>query len=120
LTAKVTDSVAQKASTSVSITVADTAPEVKITDPTQGQNFPRGSVISLKAAATDTDGAIKKVTFWANYRPVGEGVLAGAGSSTYEFKWAGARPGLYKLQAVAVNSNGTMKISDPVSINVSR
>lgn len=119
LTAKVTDSVAQKASTSVTITVADTAPEVKITEPTQGQNFARGSVITLKAVAADADGSIKKVTFWANYRPVGEGVLAADGSA-YECKWVGARPGLYKLQAVAVNSNGTMKISDPVSINVSR
>lgn len=119
LTAKVTDSVAQKASASVTITVADTAPEVKITEPTQGQSFPRGSVITLKAVATDADGAIQKVTFWANYRPVGEGVLA-ADKSAYEYKWVGARSGLYKLQAVAVNSNGTVKISDPVSINVSR
>jgi hypothetical protein len=120
LTARVTDSTGQTASTSIEINVVDVPPTVQITNPTSGANFAQGTDITLTATATDPDDTVTDVTFWVNHRILGKGTTSQSTPSTYSFTWSGAKPDYYLIQAVATNSNGTKSTSDSVYISVSK
>jgi hypothetical protein len=120
LTARVTDSTGQTASTSIEINVVDVPPTVQITNPTSGANFAQGTDITLTATATDPDDTVTDVTFWVNHRILGKGTTSQSTPNTYSFTWSGAKPDYYLIQAVATNSNGTKSTSDSVYISVSK
>ena len=46
-------------------------PSVALTSPFNGAAFPVGAAVALEATATDTDGAVSQVDFYANGVPVG-------------------------------------------------
>ncbi len=71
--------------------------------------------VTLEAAATDPDGAIRKVEFYNGTFRLGE-VLSGA----YRYTWTGVQAGEYILTARATDSTGAIVTSAPVKLVVSR
>ena len=108
---------ASKTSSVVSITVTasvpNVAPTVALTTPAAGQSFVQGSAIALAATASDTDGTVSRVEFYANGAKLGEDT-----SAPYNFSWSGAAVGGHTLSAVAYDNVGASKTSSVVSITV--
>jgi len=99
----------------VHITVTDLDPMVKLTSPTNGQNFMVHQDIPLAAdaSAADTNSTIATVSFYAN-----DHLLGTAMKAPYSLVWSNAPGGLFALRAVAVDSTGDKGYSKPVFINV--
>lgn len=100
------DSGAVSSSTAVSVTVnANLPPLASFTAPTSGSVIRAGSSVTLAASATDPDGTVASVQFFAN------GVLVGApitalGTGGYRQVWTPAAEGVYTLTASAIDSSG--------------
>jgi hypothetical protein len=72
------------------------APVVVLTAPATGSTYSSPATISLSATATDLDGTVALVEFYAN------GALIGSdAASPYQFTWTNAPAGSYSLTAVA-------------------
>jgi subtilisin family serine protease len=116
LTAVATDNTgATSASPAVSITVAasNTTPSVTLTSPADGATFTAPATIAVAADASDTDGSVASVAFYAN------GVLIGtATSSPFSIAWSNVPSGAYTVTAVAIDNLGASATSPGVSITV--
>lgn len=74
-----------------------------------------GANITLTANATDSDGQVVRVDFYA------DGVLlGGTASSPYTFVWTNVSSGVYSLSAKAFDNSGATAFSQSVSVNVIR
>jgi hypothetical protein len=91
----------------------NTPPSVSLSSPAAGAVFSAPANISITADATDSDGTIQEVTFYANGSPIGSRT-----SSPYTFTWTNVAAGSYSLTAVATDNEGATTTSDPVSISV--
>ena len=88
-------------------------PTVTLTSPANGAVFTAPANISLKASASDSDGSIAKVEFFAN------GTLVGTDtSSPYSLTWGSVPAGNYSITAKATDNNGAQTISAAASITV--
>ncbi len=90
------------------------APVVTITEPANGfiANFP--AVITIAATATDSDGSVARVEFFANGTDkIGESVTA-----PFAFSWTNAAAGSYQITAVATDNLGATGVSAPVALLV--
>ncbi len=96
----------------VLITVGSNAlPLVSITAPRVGTTVGVASSITITATATDTDGTIKSVEFYAN------GVLISSDASApYSATWAPSAEGFYNLTAVATDNANASVSSAPVLV----
>lgn len=115
LQAKVTDaSGASAVSAEVHISVqASLSPSVIVTSPTANSLFPENSKITLTISASDPDGTISKVEFFAGTTLLGESF-----SAPFSFDWLNAPKGDWLITAKATDNTGMTKISAPVSIQV--
>jgi hypothetical protein len=104
-----------RGSATVSFTVSNAPPVVSLTAPTDGANFKAKDNITLQANASDPDGTISQVTFWASGRYLGM-----AKASPYTITWQNAHAGLYQLTAIATDNRGLKTASAPITINVSK
>jgi hypothetical protein len=100
---------------------ANTPPVVTWQQPANNAAFPPGFAISLRARATDSDGTVSNVDFFATPTNgpainVGQGTLASDGY--YVSGWTNPPPGQYQLHAEAVDDAGGRGISDSVQIVV--
>jgi hypothetical protein len=100
---------------------ANTPPVVTWQQPANNAAFPPGFTISLRARATDSDGTVTNVEFFATPTTgptisVGQGTLASDGY--YVRGWTNPPPGQYQLHAEAVDNAGGRGISDSVQIVV--
>jgi hypothetical protein len=112
--AKVTDNLGATATSNTNtITVGNLKPKVSITNPVNGMNFQPGTSISIQATASDQDGFITKVQFFAGLTKIGE-VL----TSPYNITWNGAPNGNYILKAIATDNKGDTAGSNEVKISV--
>jgi photosystem II stability/assembly factor-like uncharacterized protein len=115
LTAVATDSTgAVRQSNPVHITVVrNQYPSIQLTSPTNGQQFPAGSNITLVADATDPDGTIKQVRFWAS------GTLLRTDlHPPFNYNWLNVQPGDYTIVLSATDDQGATSWSNPVDIKV--
>lgn len=86
-------------------------PNAAFTAPRNGDNFLPGSNIEVKVHATDPDGQVSSVEFFAN------GASIGLDSSyPYELVWTNVQAGNYVLSAVATDNEG--KTGEAVKVNV--
>ncbi|HZV22456.1 MAG TPA: glycosyl hydrolase family 18 protein, partial [Luteimonas sp.] len=93
--------------------VRNVAPSVAMTSPTNGAGFAAGGSIALAASATDTDGSIARVDFYA------DGALLGRDTTApYAMSWPNAANGTHVLKAVAVDNRKASTTSATVSITV--
>lgn len=118
LTAVATDNAgAQTTSGPVAVTVsaANAAPLVAITSPSSGASVAPGSTVSIAANASDPDGTVARVEFFAGSTKIGED-----SSSPFSISWtAPAAAGPVILTAVATDSAGAQTTSEAVSVTVS-
>ena len=88
-------------------------PVAVLTSPGNGATFTAPATVTLTALATDPEGRMTQVEFFAN------GTLVGADSSApYSFTWSSVPAGSYSLTAVASDADGGRTTSLAVSITV--
>ena len=92
---------------------ANTAPSVTITNPMNGGVFSAPANVTLLANASDTDGSVTNVQFFANETAVGS-----AAASPFSVVAGNLAAGNYALTAVATDNGGLSATSSPVNISV--
>jgi len=91
--------------------VQGAAPTVAISSPVSGGTVNVGSGLTLAASATDTDGTISSVQFYANGIPVGTDA-----SSPYTMTFTPTSEGVYRFTALATDSSNQTTMSSTVSV----
>jgi purine nucleosidase len=88
-------------------------PTVKITSPTNNERFEQGSNISIEAVASDSNGQVVKVEFFAQNIKIGEDITA-----PFNITWENVPSGGYFLTAKVIDNDNNTRLSDPVKIIV--
>jgi chitinase len=92
---------------------ANRAPTASIGAPGNGATFTTGSSIAITATASDADGSIARVDFYA------DGVRLGRDTTApYSIAWNNVATGTHALKAVATDNRKATGTSATVSINV--
>ena len=89
------------------------APEVALTHPVPGSTYTAPASLAVGADASDSDGAISKVEFYANGTR-----LADDSTSPYEITWDNVAAGSYSLTARAIDDLGAISQSSAVTVTV--
>lgn len=92
--------------------LANNPPYVAITNPENNARFPV-SDITIQAVASDLDGTVSRVEFYANDFKLGEDT-----TSPYSFTWNSAPAGAHVLTARATDNQGGSSVSAPVEVFV--
>ena len=88
-------------------------PAVRIAAPAQGSVYSSPATIEISAMASDPDGSVKKVDFYAGATAIGS-----ASSSPFSVKWHDAPSGKHVLKAVAHDDKGAAATSTGVEVEV--
>lgn len=88
-------------------------PQVSITGPAEGSTYKASITITIDAAATDADGTIQRVAFYANGAPIGTDT-----TSPFSVTWSNVGAGDYALTAVATDDRFGTTTSSPVHVHV--
>ena len=86
---------------------------VSLTTPTQGASFAALATVALIATASDTDGTVVSVGFYA-----GTTLLGTDNTLPYEFVWTNVPAGSYSLTAVARDDLSAVTVSSTRDITV--
>jgi RHS repeat-associated protein len=115
LTAVAKDNGGQTATSAVvSVTIrANVAPSVQLTAPMSGGQGTAPTTVIVAAAATDSDGSIASVDFFA-----GTTLLGTDATAPYSVTWSASQPGTYNLTAVARDNGAATTTSQPVSASI--
>jgi len=90
-----------------------TPPIVSITSPAAGASFACGTPATISAGASDADGFVSKVEFFA------DGTLVGADTAApYSVSWLSTSSGTHQLTAKATDDLNNTTTSSPVSVTV--
>ncbi|NOT43347.1 MAG: hypothetical protein HOP14_01945, partial [Acidobacteria bacterium] len=89
------------------------APAIVLTAPTGTATFTAPAGIALAAAASDTDGAVIAVAFYAGSIHLGTDA-----SAPFTLTWPNVAAGSYTVTAVATDDSGATSTSAPVSVTV--
>jgi len=91
----------------------DAPPSVRLTSPASGMNYVAPAAVALSAAASDVDGSVTQVAFYAGSTLVGIDT-----ASPFTFSWNNVPAGDYRLTAVATDDAGVGATSEAVTIHV--
>ena len=91
----------------------NSAPMVTLTDPPSNTTYPAPATISLAAVASDADGTVAQVAFYAGTALIGIDT-----APPFTFTWTNATVGNYALTAVATDNNGATSTSAAATIHV--
>jgi hypothetical protein len=86
-------------------------PSVSLISPTNDAILSAAGPLRCLANASDSDGSIVRVDFYANGALLGSSV-----SPPFQFKSSDLLPGRYSLVAAAIDNEGAQSFSEPVSI----
>jgi hypothetical protein len=89
-------------------------PVVSLTSPLSGTPYTAPATITMTAAASDPDGTIARVEFFA-----GSARLGAVTAVPYTFAWTGVPAGTYSLTAVAYDDIGASATSSAATVTVS-
>ena len=92
---------------------ANVPPSVQLTAPTMGTTSTAPANFALAATASDTDGSVSKVDFYA-----GTTLIGSSTTSPYTSTWNAVPAGTYSLTAKATDNSGAVVTSAPVSVTV--
>jgi hypothetical protein len=95
------------------VQLSNTLPKVQITAPTAGTNVPAGTAVTLTATASDTDGSITRVDFFANGIAVASDTTA-----PYNASYSNNFGGGVAITAVATDNLGQQTTSAAVNFTV--
>lgn len=115
LTAKAFDNLGAPTTSAVINVIVDTPPAVALTAPANNTVFELGAAIPLTAEASDTDGTVARVEFYADGTLLGEATVA-----PYVFSWTTASAGTHLLTARAIDNLGidTTTTANSILVNV--
>lgn len=102
-----------KASGGGGSTAANKPPKVSLASPAANAYFAPGASVALSAEASDRDGTVARVEFFANAVKVGEAL-----ASPWAATWDGPAAGAWNLTAVATDDKGGATTSAVVAIVV--
>jgi hypothetical protein len=91
----------------------NTAPTVSLTSPAEGASGVAPASFTLTAQASDTEGPVAKVQFFAGATLLNEDT-----ASPFTFDWTNVAVGTYTLTAVATDGGGLSTPSAPVHVTV--
>jgi hypothetical protein len=108
---------ADEIDTNFSTTEFNRAPTVTLTSPADGATYTAPTDIPLSAEATDSDGNVVRVTFYAR---TGNRLLTLGSDTTspYSFAWGVTTAGTYIVTAQAIDNGGLRTMSAPITITV--
>jgi RHS repeat-associated protein len=89
------------------------APSVSLTAPANGAQYRLPATVTLSATASDSDGSINRVEFWA-----GSTRLASDTTAPYAYDWANPAVGTHSVKAIAVDNYGYSRTSTAASITI--
>ena len=115
LTAVATDSYGDSGTSSAITVTVDAAPTVVLTSPSGG-TFNAGATIPLSANASDSDGSIASVAFYAGTTLIATSTST---SSPYVASWSSVPAGSYSVTAVATDNLGISTTSAAYTLSVS-
>lgn len=92
---------------------ANQAPTISITSPVSGVVYTAPASMNITASASDTDGSISKVEFYA-----GSTLIGTKTGTPYQITWSGMSAGTYSLTAVATDNGGVTTRSGAVSVTI--
>lgn len=104
-------------SPSVTVTVSK-EPVVSLVDPSTRRPLIGPTNLSLEAIATQFEGSIRRVDFYANDKLIGS--ASDIDTKRFYVTWRGVTPGEYTLKAIAVNDLGVNVSSKTVNITVAK
>jgi len=91
-------------------------PTISITSPVSGSSYVGPVVVTVNATATDSNGNVDHVDFYADGNLLGVG--SSGGSNQYSINWANPDYGNHLLTAVATDNSGKVRASTPVSVSI--
>ncbi|MBI4658528.1 MAG: VCBS repeat-containing protein [Verrucomicrobia bacterium] len=97
------------------------APIVRIVAPTNGETFFVGQAIPIAASASDSDGRVTRVEFFAATNSTSNLISIATNASvsgTYTNAWTNAPAGSHTLTVAATDDSGVTRTSAPISITV--
>src|ERR1051326_5524287 len=97
----------------VSTPTANQPPTAALTAPANGATFTAPATVTVSANASDTDGTIAKVDFFAGSTLIGTDT-----TSPYSVTWSGAAAGTYTVVAVATDNDGDSTTSAGATVTV--
>lgn len=89
------------------------APQVEISYPVSGTSFFGQEPIEINANATDSDGYVDSVLFYAGSTLIGFDTLF-----PFTFWWVNPIAGEHDISAIAIDNNGIETVSDVISISI--
>lgn len=89
-------------------------PTIALLAPANGSTFTAPASIALSASASDRDGSVAKVVFYANGNAIGTDT-----TSPYAMTWSAVAAGTYNLSAVATDDEGATGASATATVTVS-
>jgi regulation of enolase protein 1 (concanavalin A-like superfamily) len=92
---------------------ANAPPSITLSAPANGTTYTAPASIVLSASASDSDGTIAKVEFYAN-----GAVVATDTTSPFSRSWSSVPQGTYNLHAVATDDKGATATSATVTVKV--
>lgn len=93
----------------------DASPSVNLEAPRDGARIEASTALTLKASATDPDGTVSSVEFFANGSSLGTDTDA-----TYAVTWSDVPAGTHTLTAVATDNDGKTTTSSSVEVVAER
>ena len=100
----------------VTVTVGNSAnatPVAAISSPSNGATFTAPANITINATASDSNGSVTRVDFYAGTQLIGN-----TSTAPYVVTWNNAPAGTYALTAVARDNGGASGTSSPVNVTV--
>lgn len=99
-----------------SSTPANVSPTAVLTAPVNGTSATNPATVSLTATAADSDGTVTKVEFFDGLTKLGEDI---DGSNGWSYTWSTPTTGSHVLSAHAVDNQGAIGSSSPITYGVS-
>jgi uncharacterized repeat protein (TIGR03806 family) len=97
----------------ITVNASNLPPAVALTVPANGATFESPAPIAMTATASDTDGSVARVEFYAGATKLGEDA-----ASPYAFTWSNAPVGALALSALAIDNEGAATASAIASVTV--
>jgi subtilisin family serine protease len=95
--------------------VPNSAPSVALTGPPAGATFTAPASVNISASASDADGAVSRVDFYAGTQLVGTDY-----TSPYAVTWGNVAAGAHSLKAVATDDRGAATTSASATVYVNQ
>lgn len=95
-----------------------TPPMAAIIAPASGSTYSAPATIPIDVAASDSDGYVVSVDYYADATYIGSGLDMGGG--TFNFVWSALTPGTYQVSAVATDDDGSTTVTPAITVNVTQ